>query len=94
MRRLLAPVLALGTAAVLLAVGLPHRHSHNASASHPAQSCRVCKVQETFSATPPSAAIRHALPMPVVCWALTPSPAFHASAVLSSASPRAPPVLS
>ena len=87
-------VLASVLAAALLTVGLPHQHDHTSSASHPAQSCRICRVQESFSATPPSSALQHLLAVSAVFRAVTPQTVVSTATVDRSTGPRAPPALS
>ena len=64
--RVLRVSLALSAIAIALAVGLPHHHDKTAS-SHEPSSCRVCKIQEGFSAAPGTATVA---PQPVAAVAI------------------------
>ena len=92
-QRITRAVLCLAACSLFLAVALPHHHD-TSSASHAAQSCRICKIHEAFSADTAGSALGqerlsaiavdlfhgHEFPRPTV--------------VVESASPRAPPQLS
>ena len=84
---------ALGLCAVVLfvAVAMPHRHD-DASVSHKASSCRACKLQEGFVATPPPAALA-ALPTPAIEYAVVRTAQSHrGGTILRVFAPRAPPL--
>ncbi len=93
MQRVLAVALSFSAAALLIAVGLPHQHDGSA-ATHPAQSCRACKIQDGFAAAPSS---HHASPLSALPAARTPQNASripHADVTVRPFAPRAPPAFS
>lgn len=85
-------VLSLSAVALFVAVAIPHDHSQ-AAHSHPARSCRVCKLQDGFSATPPATLVIQALQATVFSPVLRSKESPRAVPVLARASPRAPPRL-
>jgi len=91
--RVLAFVLSVCAAALVVASGLPHDHGRS-TASHPQHACRLCKLQETSSATPPQPAIPHALLIVVAIRLAAPSESPRAIQLARATPPRAPPVLS
>lgn len=92
-RRVSMAAQALGAAALLMTVGLPHHHEGSAAPS-PTHSCRACKIQDGFSAAPPDS---QALPVLPVLVGRSSRPAYEsprAARVIRRAVPRAPPLLS
>ena len=92
-RGLLTVVLSLSAAALFVAVAVPHYHG-TWSASHPESTCRACRIQESFAATPAAPVLAAAPPAPVDVCSFRPSPAPRAGVAFRSVSPRAPPALS
>lgn len=88
--RCLVVVSAIAFAAV---VGLPHYHndaSHVPAAHH----CRVCKLQEGFSAAPPAPVVSLVSPVGAVADRCPPVQPVRVVLVVRSSAPRAPPVSS
>ena len=92
-QRFNAVIAGVSALALLLSVAIPHHHE-SSSVSHPASTCRACRIQESFAATTPVPALCAAQPVVVVVDSLRPSDAPHVDLILRVASPRAPPVLS
>jgi hypothetical protein len=90
LQRISFSLLALCAAAFMVVSALPHDHE-GSHASHPAQACRLCKLENSYKAAPPPAA--HALAAAVVAHAVTLDVAesLCTAAVDPAASPRAPP---
>jgi hypothetical protein len=84
--------LLLGAVVLALVFSPPHRHDAS-HVSHPAHACRVCKIQDGFSASPPdpSPALVEAVPGRLLVW--QPLEAPRASTPRSSSTPRSPPRL-
>jgi len=85
--------LAIGLAVALVALAmLPHHHEH-ATTPLSSHACRLCKLQDGVSATPPAASA--VLVAVTGAWRLAwqPVDAPRVSADCSPASPRAPPRL-
>ena len=85
--------LSVSAAVLLAAVGLPHHHD-GAMASHPAQSCRVCKIQEDGAAAPAVFTLPQDLTVIVAGCAVCRSTPPRAALVVRRSIPRAPPALS
>ncbi len=91
--RVLVLALSACAAALVVASGLPHDHGRSA-ASHPQHACRLCKLQETSSATPPQPAAPSALLVVVAIRLATPSESPRAIQFTRATPPRAPPLIS
>ncbi len=83
----------LGVVGLVLAGVVPHHHDGSA-VSHPEQACRVCRLQQSVAAAPelPAAVIDR--PVAIELVALPSSDAPRVVQLVSSVSPRSPPVLS
>ncbi len=79
--------------ALFFAVAAPHSHEHS-SVSHQASTCRACRIQEGFAATPATPAVAATAPAFTTVCSLRPSDAPRVALVLRPSSPRAPPVSS
>src|SRR3990167_4890336 len=92
--RLFSAAVSVMVTALLLTVSLPHHHDKTSTSHHPTQSCRLCKLNEGFSAAPSSpAVIRPALVL--VARALpVRHPLPRVRLLVRRSAPRAPPVLS
>ncbi len=89
---LLKAAVAVSVLALFLAVAFPH--VHGAASTHRSESCRACKIQESFSAAPPAAA---ALLVPSafsLVATLDPVEAPSLDRVSSLHAPRSPPAIS
>lgn len=91
-KRMLKVVFGATALAFALAVGVPHVHA-DASHSHPAQTCRACKIQDGFSAAPASPAIAALPQAPVGTLYSLSYQSPHFRSVVRLAPSRAPPVL-
>jgi len=91
-QRVAGAVLGVTAAALFLAVAIPHYH--DGAAAHPTKTCRACKIQDGFSATPPST--QPAVVQPVLFQVAhgSTADASRAGVLIVSLAPRAPPVLS
>jgi len=83
----------LSALTLVLAIVLPHHHDRSAG-SHPESTCRACRIQEGFTATPVTTPVVSVQPLLVVSTLRGPSQAPRVHVVLRYASPRAPPTLS
>ncbi len=91
-QRVMRVVLSLSAVALFAAVAIPHDHDQ-AAHSHPAQSCRACKLQEGFSAAPTATSVIRPVQAHVFSPVLRSKESPRAVPVLEYASPRAPPRL-
>ncbi len=81
----------MGALALVLMGILPHQHGQ-ASTSHQLPTCRLCRLQEGFAATPVRVAVVHRVAQTVVIVVCRATDRVVASCVLSSPTSRAPPV--
>lgn len=92
MKRVQKFILALTVLAFGLAVGIPHAHL-DAAHSHPAQTCRACKIQDGFSAAPAPPALAALPRAPFEALRATGYASPRLISVVRLAPSRAPPVL-
>lgn len=86
-------IVGIGVAAFVCAATLPHHHE-TSSVSHQAAACRLCKIEQGWSAAPtPSIALSvpPTVTSGVASWRTV---VLARQPLLASASPRSPPVLS
>ena len=92
LQRLSRAVLIFSAAALFFAIAFPH--VHDAASTHREESCRACKIQESFSAAAPAAA---ALPIQSafsIVATIDPVEAPSLDRVDSLYAPRSPPAVS
>lgn len=80
-------------AALLFAIAVPHVHADQGPA-HPNQVCRACKLQDGFSASPPSAPVSLAAAAPSAPACMPAIEAPRTTGCTPRPAPRAPPISS
>ena len=94
LKRAMAPAVSVLVTALLLTVGLSHRHEGASASSHHSEFCRLCKIQDGFSADSSSPGLVVLVPAPIAV-NLAPSHETPRTCVaLARSAPRAPPVIS
>lgn len=91
-RRLTSFALGLSAAAFFVAVSVPHHHNDGTPSSHRAESCRACKIQESFSAAPSAKVVLPVKAEPVA-FLFPLKQHLAAQTVVFSPTGRAPPVI-
>lgn len=93
LQSILKVLLSTTALAFALTVAVPHYHDGQAGHSHPVQTCKICKLQEDFSADFSTSTVFEDTQVFVEASAITSHEFRRSLFILSCGSPRAPPTL-